>query len=1342
MNKNFNTSSGWRYFKIIFTCTAVFAISFFFVPAAHAAVEISDGSVQALYHLEDTFDSSGNAHNLTSINEIIFSPGRLDGAANTGLGNTNKYLTVSSSLGLTLNGTATFAFWLKANEFPATNHQQMLLTGHDAGTSGEYAIYLSSEVGFGCPNDKVFVVSYGISNFAYCHSWNIGDWHHIITSYDGNTHVLRLYVDGSLVASGVGTKPAATVSDNQFQVFVFQNLISPSSALIDELVVTNTVMPTSTQAALYNNGNGAEVCVTVGCGTPTPTADMSSYNFLGLWDQADQTADRSGSSNNPTNHGTTPFSTTDFPGIGTAYGAQYENGDYMDLPSGVHNDGPLSFGAWVRLDSPLEPYNTRRNIFGYSNSRDGEQREAGAFYIRDPGNSQIYLNDFCRNSIGYSSIIVHVGDVGTEIQWHHVAISCAASNDTGDSYVYLDGVPYRMNESSEPAVTSVEGFTLGWNPTLYQQSWLGSIVQPWLLNDEVSSSSVQALYNNGAGSRIEIAPASPPVTITNLQQYESDGVTEIAEGAATIDPTVIFSGNFQWPLSTVGHIEVEVQPIGSSFTGTPTIVGENVIIPGSFPVTLTAAPTTLADGAYKWQARTSDISSNVTDWVEFGTPGNTDFEVRREPVVIVPGILGTKLSRVLDGEEVWPNTSKMPLSLSDDYLDDLKLDSSGNDIVNIATGDIFENAFIFFDVYNKLIQSFENAGYQRGKNLFIATYDWRKNPEGLTDALGTKIQEALTHSPTNKINIVAHSMGSIVTKEYLLQNPNASENIGNLIFVGSPNLGSPKAFKVLEYGDNFGFKVGKLEILNHEKIKNISQNMPSVYGFLPGREYFNRTEFGTYVLDARHGAGISFSYDQARDYLLQNSIHNQEMVAASDPFHQSFDTTPLPLASSTHFFNIVGCQSPISSPTIGRFRLYANEKYNIDPVNGDGTVPLISANSYPQARAYFVHGRTTDADHMGLIAKSAPLGLINKLAVGNTTSNFLGISEDGSVCDSPSKMQVISTHSPVTLHVYDEFGNHTGPTSTGDIEMGIPDSDYEIINHNNFVFVPSDRLYRVVIDATDHGTADLEMETYNNFLPEKKTTYLNIPLSGDQTNAEVLFNDASAAPAILALDSNGDNIIDQFIPPTAQLTASTSEDITPPALTMPAIPSLTLLNSSVTFTFSAADTESGIAYTLGMLDGAPISSGDTITMNQPGNHVFRLESKDLAGNPAVQELNFTVVYQFGGFLAPIKADGTGVYKLGRVLPVKFQLTDTNHNFVPTATAHLFMGKVLDGILGTGAEIVSTVSGADTGDLFRYDPETNAYIFNLSTNAMSSGTWWLRADLDDGKSYYVLISLKK
>ncbi|MHB0999293.1 MAG: PxKF domain-containing protein [Armatimonadota bacterium] len=113
---------------------------------------------------------------------------------------------------------------------------------------------------------------------------------------------------------------------------------------------------------------------------------------------------------------------------------------------------------------------------------------------------------------------------------------------------------------------------------------------------------------------------------------------------------------------------------------------------------------------------------------------------------------------------------------------------------------------------------------------------------------------------------------------------------------------------------------------------------------------------------------------------------------------------------------------------------------------------------------------------------------------------------------------------------------------------------------------------------------------------------------------------------------------------------------------------------------------------------------------------------------------------FGGFLQPINADGSSIFKLGSTIPVKFQLPDSLGGFITNIAAKIYVAKFTDDIVGSEIEAVST-SAATTGNLFRYDSTANQYVFNLSTKSMSTGAWQIRVDLGDGNMNTVNVSLK-
>lgn len=220
------------------------------------------------------------------------------------------------------------------------------------------------------------------------------------------------------------------------------------------------------------------------------------------------------------------------------------------------------------------------------------------------------------------------------------------------------------------------------------------------------------------------------------------------------------------------------------------------------------------------------------------------------------------------------------------------------------------------------------------------------------------------------------------------------------------------------------------------------------------------------------------------------------------------------------------------------------------------------------------------------------------------------------------------------------------------------------------------------------------------------------------------------APCFRPGDSNDINTVIDVVPVCR---SEAPKDITPPTITMPQILQEVPLNTNIgPLTFSATDDLSGVASVQATLDSVPVTNGAIVAMNRVGEHRFTVTAVDNSGNTNTQEIRFAVVYVFGGFLPPIKPDGTGIYKQGRILPVKFQLKDGNGIVVKTADAKLFIAKVTNGVVGAD----------EPAKVVRFDSNEKRYIFKMSMRTMAAGPWQLRVALDDSKIYSVLITIRE
>ncbi|MBU6500559.1 MAG: PxKF domain-containing protein [Patescibacteria group bacterium] len=712
--------------------------------------------------------------------------------------------------------------------------------------------------------------------------------------------------------------------------------------------------------------------------------------------------------------------------------------------------------------------------------------------------------------------------------------------------------------------------------------------------------------------------------------------------------------------------------------------------------------------------------------------------IQREPVVIVPGIMGSYLNRVSNGEEVWPNVTKM-LGLSDTYLDDLRLSSSGKEIFGKemnAPAVIEEVAILGVPVktvYKNLIQDL--SGYTLNTNLFVVPYDWRLDIHSQIDKLDQVVNRAIKNSPNGKINIIAHSMGGLLAKDYISETPTSSF-LDKVIFLGTPNLGAPLAAKILNYGDDLNFKIIKnnklTSILNEGEIKKISQNMPAVYELLPSRNYFSTVN--SYIADFNPLGQDNFLDYNATEQFLSGQGRNSGLLARADTFHEQ-DTT---LVNAPKVYNIVGCQN---YNTIGGYLIYPHGRYDLGYISGDGTVPLGSAVSIPNTTlTYYAPFGTTGIDHMGLAGDSNVLNIIQGILKDNPLSSSGNVTEDGTTCVQGSPDAIIfETHSPVSLNVYDHEGNHLGPTASGTTEFGITGASYYTIEHNSFARVPAGDAYTVVLNGTATGTAEFDIESASGSTIHNKAVFRNIPISGSDTVVRTAFSDFHNQ-ITLNVDNNGDDSTDLILQPDAILSGVQSADITPPVILTSYVSSTLVVGSPITLEFSATDDLSGVASTTATLDGNPVPNGMKISTLGVGQHTFEVDSVDNAGNPSASQMIFNVVYNFGGFLPPVKLDGSGTYKQGRTLPMKFQLTDANGNFITNATARLSLSRVSDNLFGTTGDAYLSSNMADGESQFRYDFTTNQYVFNLPLN-IDIGLWRLEVRLDDGTKHFVEISVK-
>ncbi len=597
----------------------------------------------------------------------------------------------------------------------------------------------------------------------------------------------------------------------------------------------------------------------------------------------------------------------------------------------------------------------------------------------------------------------------------------------------------------------------------------------------------------------------------------------------------------------------------------------------------------------------------------------------RTPVIIVPGIMASELINSETEELIWPNLTKVALSINDDFLNELAMDSEGKSInPNISSNNILKK-ISNSDYFESLIINLSQDDYQENINLFTFSYDWRKDINLISEDLKERIKEIKTQTGSKKVNIIAHSMGGLIVKKYLYASPESDINI--LIDIATPHLGAPKSIQTLLFGDNLGinYLFGVFN-LNQERIKIISQNMPSIYELLPSKNYNSLGNY-LYDLDDIDGNGIrgSLDYEQTKVFLKRTG-RNSALIDRADDLHRKIDDLN-PANYGVDAYNIVGC----GTETLGKIfmlnkEMSGNIEYNISYTNGDGTVPLASAKSLPSEHLFYYKNAT----HALMPSAPGIRELIVSILNNETLipDNFTQISTEESDCPKISG-HIVSFHSPIELHIYDSQNRHSGPTEIGDIENNIPGVSYEVLGGNKFAFIPDDEEYKVIGNATAEGSFNARIEKVNDEVVVETKYFNEVPIF-NSTSVTFIVN--SNTSNLISIDKEGDGIFESQVESSSQLDQSQSGDLIRPITTLSLKGNQTKDGSyisSVQISLIATDDNSGVLKTEYSLDNGLtwIKFVEPFTVNIRGGAIIKYKSTDKAGNiESIKISNVNIIY--------------------------------------------------------------------------------------------------------------------
>lgn len=371
----------------------------------------------------------------------------------------------------------------------------------------------------------------------------------------------------------------------------------------------------------------------------------------------------------------------------------------------------------------------------------------------------------------------------------------------------------------------------------------------------------------------------------------------------------------------------------------------------------------------------------------------------RNPVIVIPGILGSRLHQPDDDRVVWgafvgtyANPTKpdgarlMALPINGDpnvplrdLVDDVYADGTLEDI-ELSLFGVPVQAAAYVDILTTLgVGGFRDRQLGRSGAIdygdahytcFQFSYDWRRDIVESAQELAAYIEnehqyvlEQTGHDM--KFDIVAHSMGGLVARYYMMfgdadlpadgSTPKVTwagaKRIDRMIIVGTPNAGSILALKQLIVGNQLAPVVPRYDPV-------LLSTMPSIYQLLPrprhkpvpaiaGQSYYDPEVW------VEQGWGMADGTSQT-DRMLEILLpeietvearraeaigHMAKCLARAEHFHRAIDQQPPPLPAGSQMVLFAGDSEETPS------QLATRGPRNIQIVGtspGDGTVTRAS----------------------------------------------------------------------------------------------------------------------------------------------------------------------------------------------------------------------------------------------------------------------------------------------------------------------------------------------------------------------------------------------------------------
>lgn len=201
----------------------------------------------------------------------------------------------------------------------------------------------------------------------------------------------------------------------------------------------------------------------------------------------------------------------------------------------------------------------------------------------------------------------------------------------------------------------------------------------------------------------------------------------------------------------------------------------------------------------------------------------------KRPLIFVPGVLGSRLCRPNAANPAEPVVVWGTLgALSQFPTLRLSRTQTGDDIKPCGlVREIVYLGLLTQEVYAPVITDLQRLGYREGRDLFIFDYDWRRSVFENAELLAAFVREKVP-DPSQRVDILAHSMGGLVSRIYAMKLGGAART-ARLMSAGTPFLGSAKVFETVEKGwGTVNYFMGGLQA-----VRQTILSFPSLFELMP-----------------------------------------------------------------------------------------------------------------------------------------------------------------------------------------------------------------------------------------------------------------------------------------------------------------------------------------------------------------------------------------------------------------------------------------------------------------------------------------------------------------------------